>query len=415
MRKLIVTALMASVAAAAQAQDLKSVQTPLQAGNFQEARTQIDKLSSDPKAQNNSEYWFLRAQVYSGLAKQPTDTATAREALRSIDRYYALEANVKDENKRMMRAMLENHKTAVDQYSNAFNAGIQSFNNKDWTTAEASFSRALDAFQLLQKNKLITQPFDTTSTLYAGYAAQNAKNTAGAARYYAQIAERKIADTTMIGVYEFLASYYQQNNDEANMRKYLALGKELFPKNNTWLALELSGLDKDMPKKLARMAELVKQNPDNLDLAQDYTAELFNFIYGKDKPTDYTARQQELDAALRAMISKDPNSAYAQYVMTQHLSNQIYDLQQSRSAIKGTKPEDMKKRGEMDKQILAKFEEMFPFASKSVAIYEGMGSNLKPVDKANFRNALNNLADYYSVKKNPTESKKYEERAKAVH
>ncbi len=113
--------------------------------------------------------------------------------------------------------------------------------------------------------------------------------------------------------------------------------------------LDEGGTDKD--KRLARIKELQKANPTNPDLAIDYAVELFNYTYAKEKPANYTQSIEDLHAALKNAVSLSPTNAYANFVMTQHLSNQIYDIQEGYNKIKGTKPEDVKKKQAIGKLI----------------------------------------------------------------
>jgi hypothetical protein len=413
MRKLIATAALAVAFTAGNAQDYKDVTDKLTAKNYAEARAAIDKYSSNTKATATSDYWFYRAQAFGGLSA--TDTSAAREAIKAMDKYYEIESKGKDKDTRNFRAMMENHKTAVDLYSNNFNAGIKNFQGQQWAAAQSSFGTALTAFDMLSRNGIISQKFDTTSTLYAGYAAQNAKDFPASVYYYSQIVDKGITDTTMVGVYEFLVRYYQDKKDDANFQKYLNISKQRFPQYSAnWTRFDLASLENDPVKKLNRLAELAKADPKNQDIATDYSVELFNYTYGKDKPSDYAARQAELEAALRNITVNFPDLVYGNYVLTQHLSNQIYDLQQARAAIKGVKPEDIKKKQDFDKQIMAKFDALLPYAQKAISQYEAMGASIKPTDKYNYKNVLTTMASYYDAKKQPAEAKKYDDRAKAI-
>ncbi|TCJ19020.1 hypothetical protein EPD60_00980 [Flaviaesturariibacter flavus] len=411
MRKLIATVFLAAVATAGYAQDYKEVTEKLAAKNYTEAKTAIDKLASNQKATATSDYWFYRSQVYSGLGA--TDTAAIREAINSMDRYYSIESKSKE--KANIRAVMENHKTAIDLYSDNFNAGVKNFQAQNWAAAEARFTTALSAFDMLSRNAIISQKFDTTTTLYAGYSAQNAKDMATAAYYYNRIVEQNIADTTMVGAYEFLINYAQQNKDEANFKKYLDIAKQRFPQYNAnWTRLELSTLENDPAKKLKRLGELSKADPKDLGLATDYTAELFNYTYSQNKPSDYAARQAELEEALKSLAVNFPDNVYGNYVLTQHYSNQIYDLQQARNAIKGAKPEDIKKKQDIDKQIMAKFDALQPYGLKAISLFEAMGAGIKTTDKYNYKNVLNTMSGYYDAKKQPAKAKELEDKAKAI-
>jgi hypothetical protein len=411
MRKLILSAFFVAASTASFAQNLNDVQEKIKGNKWDEAKEKLDK--ADAKTQATSEYWFYKAKVYSNLAKTKGDSTLWDASLDALTKYYDQEAKGKEEAKRAMLALFENHQTAYDVYNAYFQAGVKGFQSENWNGASHNFERALNAFDLLAKNKLTTATFDTTATVYAGYSAQNARRLDDAAKFYTALADRKISDSSYAGVYEFLVSYYQQKNDAANTAKYLALGKSIFPNRPSWLSYELQDLDKDKGKKLTRLAELVQQNKSNSDLWSEYAIELFNYTYANEKPADYITRLDDLTAALQGWIESNPSSAYANFVMSQHLSNQIYDLQQQYSAIKGVKPEDVKKKQDLNKNIEGKFETIFQYASKSAAEY-GKMTELKPVDKANYRKMLNEVADYYTMKKQPAKAKEFSDKAKAL-
>jgi hypothetical protein len=186
---------------------------------------------------------------------------------------------------------------------------------------------------------------------------------------------------------------------------------ELYPTNPYWMQSQLEAAGDDKGKRLTMYKELVAKNPTNADLATDYGVELFNYIYGKDKPADYEQRKAELTTALQNAINTNPESAQANFVMSQHISNDIYDMQLDYAAIKGTKPEDVKKKQDLNKKIEARYEDLFKYANAAVQQYEKM-SELKTVEKANYRSVLNQMVDYYTVKKQADKAKLYNDKVK---
>jgi len=407
MRKLILSAFLVAATSSLFAQKIEDINKQIGSKKYADAKEKVDAALNDPKNQSNSDFWFAKAQVYNNLAQEKQDTALQAEALAAVQKYFELEAG-KEESKRAVKSALEGHKTAFDIYSNYFKSGVSSFQAQNWQQAYTNFSRTLAAFDVISKNKLTNVSFDTTSVLYAGYSAQNAKLTDEAAKYYAQLADIKIADTSYMGIYEYLIGYYQQKKDEANAQKYIDLGKSLFPNNPNWVNYELQGLEGDKSKKMARLEEMIKQNPQNTELLMEYAVDLFNYTYAKDKPADYAKRQEDLTNALKKSMELNPSYAYAYYIYTQHLSNQIYDLQQSRGAVKGTKPEDVKKKQDLDKQINALVEEQFKYATAAYDIYDKLGANIKASEKASFRAVTNLLIDYHTMKKQTDKVKVYE-------
>jgi hypothetical protein len=412
MRKLILFAFIMLAGQAVFAQNFDDVVEKIKKQKFGEAKEKLDKMASDPKALSNSDYWFYKAQIYKELGKATSDSALMAGSLDAIKKYFDIESKQKDESRKMLKSLLESHQTAFDIYSNYFAAGVKNFQAENWRAAYNDFTNALDAFNQLSKYKITNVPFDTTATLYAGYSAQNGKMVEDAVKYYNIIADKKIVDPNYIGVYEYLVSYYQSKKDAANAAKYLALGKQLYPNSKNWTTYELADLDADKSKKMSKLAELTKQDPNNYDVWMEYAFEMFNYIYGKDKPADYVQKQDSLTSILEHLISIK-ESPYSYYIMTQHLNNQIYDMQQAYRDIKGTKPEDVKKKTQLNKDVEAKYEILNKNASAAADLYSKM-TDLKPVDKANYRWVLNQQADYYRMKKQPAKAKEYEDKANAL-
>ncbi|MDB5196295.1 MAG: hypothetical protein JWP88_666 [Flaviaesturariibacter sp.] len=413
MRKLILSAFFVAASTTLFAQSFDEIKKKINEKKFDDAKEKLDKVAADPKAQGNSEYWYYKAQVYNNLGQAKGDTALLAGSLDAIRRYYDMESKVKEESKRGILAMFESNQTAFNIYNSYFQGGVKGFQASNWPVAYYNFTRTLDAFEVLSKNKLTTATFDTTSTLYAGYSAQSAKMTDEAAKYYAILANKRIADTSYVGIYEYLVAYYQSKNDAANTAKYLELGKSVFPGRPIWMQYELQDLDKDKTKKLARLAELTQQNKTDVDLWQQYALELFNYTYASDKPADYAKSQENLTNTIQTLININPASPFSNFIMSQHVSNQIYDLQQSYAAIKGTKPEDIKKKQQLNKDIDAKYELLFNYSLKAADAYSKLPEP-KAVDKANYRKMLNEVAEYYRNKKQADKAKEYSDKAKAI-
>jgi hypothetical protein len=412
MRKLILFAFLTLAGTSLFAQNFDDVVEKIKKQKFGEAKEKLDKMASDPKTLSNSDYWFYKAQIYKELGKGTSDSALMSGALDAMKNYFEIESKQKDQSKQMLKSVLESHQTAFDIYSSYFGAGVKNFQAENWRGAYNNFTNALVAFNQLSKYKITNVPFDTTATLYAGYSAQNGKMVEEAVKYYTMIADRKIVDPNYLGVYEYLLSYYQSKKDAANTAKYLALGKALYPESKSWTNYELADLDADKSKKLEKLAELTKQDPTNYDIWMEYAFEMFNYIYGKDKPADYTSKQAELTTALDHLISLK-ESPYSYYIMTQHLNNEIYDMQLDFRAIKGTKPEDVKKKSQLNKDIEAKYEVLNKNAAAAGDLYSKM-TDLKPVDKANYKWVLNQQADYYRLKKQPAKAKEFDDKANAL-
>jgi hypothetical protein len=220
-------------------ESLALAQVPGNAGQskLEDAKAQLDKVAADPKADGNAETYLLKTEVYGTIAgnealkaKYPNADV---EALQALKKYLELEPNE--------AKLKEDRYAGVNQaYSSLFSSGVKYYNDKNWDSAYAKFKNVVELGDILTSRKWTTSAFDTTSYLYAGVTAQNAKKNDEAAKYYSKIADRKIAGKDYEGIYDFLTKYYLNNNNQAEFKKYLALAKELYPSNTSWNDLEFA-------------------------------------------------------------------------------------------------------------------------------------------------------------------------------
>lgn len=235
------------------AQDYKKVraalvlaQVPGAAGQtkLEEAKAELDKVLADPKAEGNVETHLLKTEVYGTIAgnealraKYPAADAIA---LQSLKKYLELEPNE--------AKIKEDRYAGVNSaYGSLFSKGVKYYNEKNWDSSFAKFKDVAELGDILTARKWTTSAFDTTSYLYAGVTAQNAKKNEDAVKYYGKIAERKIAGKEYEGIYDFLTKYFLNNNNQAEFKKYLALAKQAYPNNTLWNDLEFANTTDNAP------------------------------------------------------------------------------------------------------------------------------------------------------------------------
>jgi hypothetical protein len=411
MRKLILSAFFMAAGTALFAQKLDDIQEKINKGKYDEAKVQIDKVLAEPKNQKNANAWYYKGVVYNELGKDTTkkDMDYRMEAFNAFKKYQELDP------KNVMMALEQNGRL-FQLYEGYYNQGIAAFNAKSYDKAFSDFKNALAVKDYVYGKKFEINGFsfpalDTQLVNLAGSAGMLAKQEDAAIPYFTMLADAKLKGDDFKDIYPILVDYYGRKNDAANKSKYLAIGMELYPSNPYWMQSQLDAAGTDKAKRLDLYKDLVAKNPTNPDLAVDYSVELFNYVYAKDKPADYEQRKTELTTALENTIKNNPESAQANFVMTQHLSNQIYDMQMDYNAIKGTKPEDVKKKQDLDKKINAQYENLYKYANTAVQQYEKM-PELKAVDKANYRSVLNQMVDYYTMKKQTDKAKVYNDKIK---
>lgn len=390
------------------AQDLKGIQENINKGKFNEAKEQIDKILADPKHQNSANPWYYKGVIYNELGKDTTGAGVAYrvEAFNAFKRYQELDP-------KNILMTLEQNSRLFQLYENYYNEGIKRFNQKQYDLAFQNFRNALEVKDYVYNKKFTINDFsfaaiDTQLVNLAGSAGLLAKQEDAAIPYFVIIANAKLKGDDFKDVYPILVDYYARKNDETNKAKYMAIGKEIYPENPYWVQVQLDAAGTDKQKRLATIQTMVNENPNNYDLMMDYAVELFNYTYGSDKPAGYDKLQTDLTNTLKKASAMNNASPQANFIMTQHLSNQIYDLQQEHNASK-----DAKKKLQMQEQLKQLTEEQYTYALNAYESYNKM-TELKPADKANFRSVTNVLIDYHRIKKQNDKMKVYEDKLKTI-
>jgi len=295
------------------AQDVKKVQTMFLLGKIEDAKTELDKLATDPKSQGKPETWYWKSRIYANLsatettkAKYPNAKADADEAFK---KYVQLDPSFA-----VVKANGPNG--FFDMYSSAFNQGLVDFKAKNWNGAAKDFEDAVFYSDFIFKNKWSSSsaPFDTTSILYAGYSYQNAQKANEAVKFYTRLAESKANGEGLADAYKFIVDHYTKEKDKVNFDKYIAIGKEVFPKEN-WEDFEIQYIDQNFS--LAEKTDLF----DKMDAAGTMSENQYimfgdEFVNVKHREADssihdkYTRKGIE---AFKKAFGKNPQNALAAY------------------------------------------------------------------------------------------------------
>lgn len=251
MKKILLVFLFAAVAQISIAQDFKKVKIAVGILKWEDAKTEVDKLANDPKAKDKPELYYYQARIYAALFKDTTlrkKYSKANEvATSALEKYATMDVGftkIKE---------LGGVEPYFDMYATYFQIGVNVFNDKSWLQAAQNFVKAIDYIDIIIKNKWAASPtltMDTTALLYAGYAYQNANQMDDAAKYYGRLADSKVNEAIYLDLYRFLLQHYTKSNNEASFFKYLAIGKEIYAKEQ-WDDYEVDFIDTnyDLAKK----------------------------------------------------------------------------------------------------------------------------------------------------------------------
>lgn len=414
MRKFLLVAACGFIATGLFSQSIEDVQKEYILGQVKKAKEDIDKVMTNAKLNSKPEAWVLKAAVYANLAGDKEmvtqSESLMQEALTAFNTY-----KQKDPELKLLKA--ENSfytNTPGTIYSSYFNAGVTGYNKKDWPGAYKNFKAAVELSDFLIVNKLSNYPIDTNAILLAGASAQNSEKADEAAVYYSRLADAKIGGSENEFFYPYLVEYYMKKGDKGQKEKYLAIGRQLYPKNTYWCNLPLIEAGEDTLKIMSAYEQMIASGScvDNVTY-YDYAREIYNYVnFSKTKPQDPAKYETRMIEVLKKSLELK-STPEANLLMCRILFFPINQYIEDYNAVKGTKPEDAKKRADINAKLNAKYEEMFPYAMAAFDYYDGKAS-LKGAEKANFKIVTNMLLEYWTNKKDKEKAKKYEDKLKEI-
>jgi tetratricopeptide (TPR) repeat protein len=327
-----------------------------------------------------------------------------------------------DKNTFTLYSTTDGYMPIFNLYTSGFEAGANLYNTEKYEEALATFKNTGTVGEYIFSQGWGLYKLDTTITYYSALSAMNAKKEDEAVMYFQKLADANVGGSPENATsYRFLAKYYYDKKDEANMMKYINAGMALYPNDDYMPLLELDQIREkgDTKALFAKYEEILSKNPDNFNVVIDYATELFaetHVTEAAKRPADYEQRCLKIEALYKKAIELKPDSYEAKLSLGKHYYNQMLIMDEEVAKIKGTKPEDVKKKADMNAEIaliadkaIAPLEEVFKH-------FDTMGA-LKVGDRSNFKSACSLLSYSYDKKKDKAKSdfyyKKYDEADKA--
>lgn len=384
MKQFLLFALLAGTIQMVSAQDLKKVQTAFILKKVEDAKVEVDKVMADPKQNTKPEAIYWKARVYAGIAADPQlrtkYTNSLKDADEALQKYIASDpgfAQVKD----------KGADPFFDMYSTSYATGVKLFNDKKWDDAAANFTLAVAYSDLIFQNKWSNAgiPFDTTSILYLAYSYQNGQKPAEAAKYYSRLADAKVGGELYLDIYKFLAAHYTATKNEPMFQKYVAIGKELYPKY-AWDEFEIDYMDQNLT--LAEKTALYDKESAAGTLSEIKLLQFGDIFVGaknKEKGLDsakllmYSLKATD---AYKKAFAKNPQNAIAAYntgVIYYNIYGEYDDTYSSNiramQALNADRPveKDPKKKAAADAALKAKID---PIKNANAAIEKPLMENL---------------------------------------
>ncbi len=404
-----------------QAQDVKKAKDQLAAKQLDQAKATIDAAMTNPKNAKNPEAWYTKGKIYSAIAADKNlqvSIPTAR--MESFDAFKkALEV---DKNQATVLMTLDNYQPIFSLYSSGYEEAAGYLNNNKPEQSLNAFKQTAAVGEYINGQGWGLNKLDTVVTFYSGVAAMNAKKEDDAVALFTKLADAKVyGNADYATAYRYLAKYYYDKKDVANMNKYIALGKEVFPKDDYLPLLEIDYLRENGDKAalFAKYEEVLKSNPDNFDVLTDYAVTLFGETHVADaskRPADYDAKCKKIEELYTKAVTLKPESWETELSFGKHYYNMALFMEDDVNKIKGTKPEDVKKKADLNAQIIPVVDKAIPHLEKVFAHYDPMG-HLKTSERSNFKSTCSLLTYCYDKKKDKAKTdlyqKKYDDADKA--
>ena len=406
-------------------QSMKKAESYFQANQLDKAKTEIDGVLS--KTPNDAEANYLKSKIYVKIAGDPQAKSLVQgdareEALEAFKKAIADSANMKAK----LVIIKEGYKPVFDLYTGYFETGAKAFNDAAASQSKEGFEEAMNDFikadnvghYISTNNWANIGAVDTTLVLNIGKAAINAKKDDIAKIYLTKLADAKIkgtqgqADPMYLFPYQWLVLHYKDANDEANMMKYVNLSKEVFPKDDyvDFVLIDYYRAKKDMPSVIKRYKTLVDANPDSLSYHFNYANDIFGYVYNSDEGTVIENKPEllkTLHAELDKAISLSPNDVNNNWLFAQYHYNNGIEARDSALKIKSTKPEDVKRKADLNAVSMENFKQAVPFGVKAISVLEDAKTK---ENKSKYKSITNLMQNVYQSMGDKAQLKVYEDK-----
>ncbi|HEV8285250.1 MAG TPA: hypothetical protein VGQ09_13125 [Chitinophagaceae bacterium] len=421
MRKSILAALLAITSFFAGAQTVEDALKQLGKSN-DKAKEAIDKLTADPNSKN-ADAWYAKAQIYNALATDDKYKASVPDAYNQAFEAFKKAYDIDPNNKRML---LDLYKTGFVAYEGVANKAAKAYQDNNMAAAFEAYKKTIEYGDYLKSKNLSYSGYsvpkiDTGMVFMAGYTAMKLDKAEDATIYFSKLAEAKIGrEPDYIIPYQFLAFQYKTKKDEANFKKYVDLGRQVYPKDPYFITIKLdwARANNDFPLLFSSYEELIALQPDTLSNVLSYASEMFDYLYIKNssdkKPADYDAVAAKIETEIKKTLAKDYDPLSSNLIISQLYYNQGLDYVTEADKVKGTKPEDVKKKADLKAKAVVKYDLAIPYTEKVASLMEQKGATMTAKDKHTLKNMYIMLEDMYTIKANKPKADEFNKKYASI-
>jgi hypothetical protein len=429
MKRILSLITISLVAITAGAQNYENIKTMVTLTQYQKAKEEVDKNMANAKFISKPEAFILKTAIYGALSMDQAKKGTPEADQLTTDGDAAFTKFKEMDPSMALLSDLVYQNGPLNIYYSYYTQGYALYSTKKWDAAYVKLKKAVDYSDLLISKKILTIPMDTNVLILAGVTAENSSNKEDAIKYYARLADAKIAGEGFESVYRYLVAYYFGKKDMTNFEKYKAIGKEMYPKSDYFSFDKVDfavGLQEKLDDKIKAVEEVLATDPANFKANQVMGEIIYDALNPKEETDPLPANAAELekkmiDGFTKAAAAK-PNYEIPFVYMGDHFINKAVKVNEEREKHAAdmkarTKPgtmaskEDVAKRDALDKKYGEELIQAQDPYEKAAAIYATKGT-LELRDKQQYKKAVSYLADIFAFKKIQARNKKSPDAAK---
>jgi hypothetical protein len=423
MKKTLLSILLFALVLGVTAQDLKKVKSYSDAKQWDKAKSEIDAYLT--KNLTSAEGYYIKSKVYGGLASSDQFKSLVPEGRTEAFESFKKAIDLDKDNKLMILMVQDQYKPVIDIYSGYFESGAAYYNTAIVNHNKADYEKAMNEFinankvggYINQKKWVTLGELDTTLVLNIGKSALNAGKKEDAMLYFKKLADANVVATKddkagFALPYQWLTQTYKDANDETNMLKYANLGRQYFPNDDFYDAnlIEYYRGKKDFEGLFKKYDEIVTRFPDSSTYHFNYANDAFNYIYNSDAGVKVSNKEAILKTAgseMQKALALKPNDINTNWLLGQYYYNGGIDFREQVNAIKGTKPEDVKKKADLNAQAKILFAQAIPYGEKALEMAE---AGYKKSEKSRFKSVVDLMQRIYTSLNQPDKSKLYQQK-----
>jgi tetratricopeptide (TPR) repeat protein len=378
-----------------------SANIALNAKNFDEAKSEIDKAMASPETKEKPKALFAKAQIYAAMEnvdKYKKD-APYREAAKTL--FHLIEVKPDYE------------KSTVDQLLLfcgflSYNDGVKAYNEKKYTESADLMRNVVHIYELGGGKRFDKMPvnmqrqFDTV--------AADANVTLANSAYYGGNMEEAIPLLIKVknnpirkqpAVYECLIDAYNRQKNTAQAFATIEEAIKIFPEDATLRNYELNyyiqnGTMDELTKKLE---DAEKKEPNNADIVYNLATTYLSMAAPRDgkRPANAAEMLAKSEGAFTRLVKIDPNNPGYNTNFGVLYFNQATDYNDQINAITGSSAADQKKYEELKAKRDALFAKSTPYFEKAYAEFSPDEAKLKGEDLKAYKSVLQALNKVYAM------------------